>query len=112
MPGLPRLNLAIAPAVATVKLLQDGLRKPGLQHQLLPQVITLVPHGPPPQVRALILHGLPHQAPAPVPHGLPIQILVLVPRTPSQVMALVAQAGEIKITTPAFSVCYNLKLLG
>lgn len=92
--------------VTGIKLVQDGLRKPGLHRpglqQLPPQAMTLVPHGPqtPPQVTAL------------VPRGLPTQVLVLVLRTLSQVTALVAQAGEIKITTAVFNVCYNLKLLG
>ena len=93
-----QLKLVIAPVVTAVKLVQDGFRKPGLQ-QLPPQVIALVPHGLPPQVPPLVLHGL------------PTQVLVLVPRTLSQVTALVAQAGAIKITTTVFNVCYNLKLL-
>lgn len=99
-------KLAIAPVVKAVKLVQDqdglrkhGVHKPGMQ-RLLPQVMALVPRGP--QVTAQAL----------VPHGLPTQVLVLVPRTLSQVTALVAQAGAIKITTAVFNVCYSLKLLG
>lgn len=100
-----QLKLAIASVVTAVKLVQNGLRKPGLHkhglQQLPPQVIALVPRGHPSQVLVLI---------PPTPSQ--VLVLVLVPRTPSQVTALVAQAGAIKITTAVFSVCYNLKLLG
>jgi plastocyanin len=98
-----QLKLAIAPVVIAVKLVQYGLRKPGLHNlglqQLPPQVMALVPRGPPPQVTALVPHGPLLQVTPLVPHGPLLQVTPLVLHGPLlQVTPLVLHGPLLQVT--------------